>query len=168
MKAINKINDVITSVLKVICMILVALMTIVIFLQIFCRLFFTPLLWSEEASRIMMIWLIFLGSVLLYNMPRNGHIKVDLLDQAVPERFRVYLAFVVRVCVILIILVGIVGGFSLASTSFKVKSTALDVPFTFIYGVIPLSFALMIWFSFTQLLNRLLGKGEDPEEARQD
>ena len=77
MKAINKINDVITSVLKVICMILVALMTIVIFLQIFCRLFFTPLLWSEEASRIMMIWLIFLGSVLLYNMPRNGHIKVE-------------------------------------------------------------------------------------------
>ena len=96
MKAINAINHFVTAVLRYACMILAAAMTVVIFLQIMMRLFFEPLLWSEEASRIMMVWLVFLGAAYLYNLPKNGHIKVDLLDQLIPDGMRDYLNIFLR------------------------------------------------------------------------
>lgn len=158
MKAINAINHFVTAVLRYACMILAAAMTVVIFLQIMMRLFFEPLLWSEEASRIMMVWLVFLGAAYLYNLPKNGHIKVDLLDQLIPDGMREYLNIFLRFVVVLILLVTVKAGFDLAADSVKITSTALDIPYSLIYGAIPVSAVIMLWYSFCHFLNWIYEK----------
>lgn len=152
MKILYGINSVLLNCIKVLCVILAAAMSLVIVLQIIMRLFFTPLLWTEESSRIMMVWLVFLGSAYLYNMKVNGHIRVDLLDQILPKPVARVLDIVVKLVVFAVLVVTVVYGFRLAAESTGITSTALDIPFMYIYGAIPISCCLMIWFSFVRLV----------------
>ena len=158
MKAIEAINHVITAMLKYACMVLAAALAIVIFLQIMMRLFFQPLLWSEEASRIMMVWLVFLGAAYLYNLPKNGHIKVDLLEQVIPIGIRKYLNGLIKLVMVFILIITAKAGFELSAASMKITSTALDIPYSFIYGAIPVSAVLMLWYSLYQFLHWLDGR----------
>ena len=167
MKAIDTINRFVTALLKYSCIILAAAMTIVIFLQILMRLFFEPLLWSEEASRIMMVWLVFLGAAYLYNLPKNGHIKVDLLDQVIPENMRDYLNVFLRLIVVLILIITVKAGFDLSADSVEITSTALDIPYSVIYGAIPVSAIIMLWYSFCHFLNWLAEKAHRKNSAVQ-
>lgn len=168
MKAIDAVNRFITAVLKYACMILAAAMTIVIFLQIIMRWVAEPLLWSEEASRIMMVWLVFLGAAYLYNLPKNGHIKVDLLDQLIPERMRRVLSAFVKLSCVIILLITVKAGFDLSMESSKITSTALDIPYSLIYGAIPVSAAVMLWYSLYQFLQWIFKKRGGAEERDQE
>ncbi len=158
MNIIYKINNGLVLVLKYLCIVLAGAMAAVITLQIFMRIFFKPLLWSEEASRIMMVWLVFLGAAFLYNMPRNGHIKVDLLDQIIPVGIRKYLNVLIKLIVVAILVVTAVAGFRLAAESHHILSTALNFPYSFIYGALPISAVIMLWFTFVQFLEWLTGR----------
>lgn len=168
MKILYGINSVLLNCIKVLCVILAAAMSLVIVLQIIMRLFFTPLLWTEESSRIMMVWLVFLGSAYLYNMKVNGHIRVDLLDQLLPKPIAKVLDIVVKLVVFAVLVVTVIYGFRLSAESTGITSTALDIPFTYIYGAIPISCCLMIWFSFVRLVEWILVKTGHGELVKAD
>ncbi len=69
---------------EVLCAVLLAVMTIVIFLQIVLRLLGLPLSWTEEIGRYMFIWLIYIGCASAIR--KRKHISVELLDLFLKER----------------------------------------------------------------------------------
>ena len=160
MKIIHAIDKTILFALRLLCTTLALSMALVVFLQILMRLFATPLLWSEEIARIMMVWLVFMGAAYLHNMTTNGHITVDVLHQILPPKITRVLKIVIQILIFVILLITSVYGFQLAASSFHIKSTALRVPFTFIYGAIPVSATIMIWFSLRSWIDKSGGKSE--------
>ena len=158
MKILYAINSFLLACIKILCVILAGAMALVIALQIFMRLFFTPLLWTEESSRIMMVWLVFLGAAYLHNMNVNGHIRVDLLDQILPASASKALNIFTKISVVAVLAVTAIFGFQLSFESINITSTALDIPFAYIYGAIPISACLMIWFSFVRLVEWICKK----------
>ena len=160
MKIIHAIDKGILFALRFICTTLALSMAVVIFLQILMRLFATPLLWSEEIARIMMVWLVFMGAAYLHNMVSNGHITVDVLHQILPPNITRILKAISQILVFVILVIVAIYGFELAASSFKIKSTALRVPFAYIYGAVPISAIIMIWFSLRSLIVKCIAKGE--------
>ena len=152
MKVLHAVNSFLLACIRTLCAVLSGAMALVIALQIFMRLFFKPLLWTEESSRIMMVWLVFLGAAYLHNMKVNGHIRVDLLDQILPAPASKILNIVTKISLVAILAVTAIFGFQLSMESTKITSTALDIPCMYIYGAIPVSACLMIWFSFVRLV----------------
>lgn len=72
------------------CILLLAVMSIVVFIQVFFRFTFKiPLQWSEELSIFIMGWVAFLGASI--GVKRGAHIGVEALVLVLPAKVKKYL-----------------------------------------------------------------------------
>jgi TRAP-type C4-dicarboxylate transport system permease small subunit len=99
------------------------------------------ILWVEEVSRYLMIWVTFLGGGLVLRY--GGHVGIDTLQEALPRH-----AAAIRgaICVLL-------GGFSVfmivvgaryAWLAWNQTTPVLGIPFGAVYLAIPIGFALLV------------------------
>ena len=99
------------------------------------------LLWVEETSRYLMIWLTFLGSGLVLRY--GGHVGIDTLQEALPRH-----AAAIR-AVIFVILLGFFAlmvwvGLRYAAFAWNQTTPVLQIPIGAVYLAMPVGFALMI------------------------
>jgi TRAP-type C4-dicarboxylate transport system permease small subunit len=73
-KAFHNISNWLDAACGAVCAVCVAAMVVLTGAQIVCRVAFTALDWSEELTRYLMVWAIFLGVSCMYK--RMGHISV--------------------------------------------------------------------------------------------
>lgn len=74
---LGKVDSVLVKAERTICCTLIVVMSCVIFLQIICRTFRFPLVWSEELGRFMFIWLIYIS--VCVSTQRESHLCCDIL-----------------------------------------------------------------------------------------
>ena len=74
---LSKADNVLLKIEKAICGILIVVMSCVIFLQIVFRVLKYPLVWSEELSRFMFIWLIYVSVCI--STQKESHLCCDIL-----------------------------------------------------------------------------------------
>ena len=99
------------------------------------------LLWVEEGSRYLMIWLTFLGSGLVLRY--GGHIGIDTLQEALPRHaaairaaiFAVLLAFFAAMVVL---------GLRYAAFAWGQTTPVLQIPIGAVYLAMPIGFALAV------------------------
>src|SRR5438093_13184358 len=122
--------------------VVLAAMAVMVFANVLLR-FFTDnsILWVEEVSRYLMIWLTFLGSGLVLRY--GGHVGIDTLQEALPRH-----AAAIR-AVIFIILLGFFAlmvwvGMRYAAFAWKQTTPVLQIPIGAVYLAMPAGFALMI------------------------
>ena len=152
MKVLDVVDKAIMKLIEIVCILFSLTMAAVIVLQIASRQIGSPLMWTEEIARIMMVWMVFLGAAYLYNLKSNGHIRVDILDQILPRAALPVVAVIANVIVFAVLVVLIYYGFRLSSTSSRqLTTTALTIPFAYIYLAIPVSAAFMLFFSIRNL-----------------
>jgi len=73
-----------------------ALAIVVMFLQVVLRYVFgTSIMWAEEFSRIMFVWIVYMGTPIV--IIKNANIEVDYYTQFLPSSFRKYLKIVLYV-----------------------------------------------------------------------
>ena len=99
------------------------------------------LLWVEETSRYLMIWLTFLGSGLVLRY--GGHVGIDTLQEALPRH-----AAAIR-AIIFVILLGFFAlmvwvGLRYAAFAWNQTTPVLQIPIGAVYLAMPVGFALMI------------------------
>jgi len=113
-------------------------MTIIILYQVFSRQFFnyTPS-WSEELSRVLFVWVAFLG--IAYGFKEKLHIGVGLVAELLPEAIQT--AFDIFAKIMIIALGGIMIYYGGYFTSLMMDSTlpGLRLPSSLLYAVIPLT-----------------------------
>lgn len=122
--------------------VMLAAMAVMVFANVALR-FLTDhsILWVEEASRYLMIWLTFLGSGLVLRY--GGHIGIDALQERLPA-----LAPYIRLLVFLLLL-GFFGfmvwiGTRYAMLTWGQTTPVLQVPVGLVYAAMPAGFALLI------------------------
>ena len=125
------------------CQAAVVVMTGIVLVQVVLRYVFrSPLVWAEEASVFLMIWISFVGSGLAI---RDGaHIAMNLLYQRLPPPWARLMLAVSCLAILAFLAILIWQGAHLALFVGGQPSPALRVPMLWPYLIIPLGAAFMI------------------------
>ncbi|MEO8751950.1 MAG: TRAP transporter small permease [Casimicrobiaceae bacterium] len=122
--------------------VILAAMALMVFANVALRFLSDhSILWVEEVSRYLMIWLTFLGAGLVLRY--GGHIGIDTLQ----ERFPTQAPFIRGV--IFVLLLGFFAfmvwiGFAYASRTWAQTTPVLQIPVGFVYSAMPVGFMLLI------------------------
>jgi TRAP-type C4-dicarboxylate transport system permease small subunit len=140
------LNALIYRGLQILLTVLIALMIIPVTLQIFSRFvdFIPRYIWTEEAARFCLVWLIMLGATIAV---RDGtHFDVDVLPAARSPKGRAVANIIVHVAVILVALIFIGFGWRFALFGWQQSSEMTGINMLWIHAAWP--FAGVCWFLF--------------------
>lgn len=145
--------------LKQVLWLLVAILTASVFLQVMLRFVFKfPLPWTEEVSRIAFVYSIFIGATIAVR--EKTHLNIDVILVLLPK------GMARAIAVLGSLLVGIFIGFMTWEGVLLVRATGvqmtpvMQIPFRYLYLIVPASGALMLLYLVLGVVDYLRKKGE--------
>lgn len=109
-----------------------------------------PLTNTEELSRLLFIWLVFTGALVVSK--RGAHLSIDVLVSILPPRFRAFVMWLNRIVILVFLVVLTVYGTRLVSLAGRVRTPALNAPVSVMYVPV-LLFAV---FSIVQMVRETI------------
>lgn len=132
--------------------ILMILMTLDVLWGVFTRyVLANQASWSEELARFLLIWIGILGAA--YAAGQQMHLAIDLLSPKLNEANKKRINWVIKSLIIgFAFLVLVVGGSRLIYISHTLGQTsaALRLPMSIVYGVLPISGLLIIYYKINE------------------
>jgi TRAP-type C4-dicarboxylate transport system permease small subunit len=139
---LTKVDHILAKAEAAVLIILVAVMTVVVFLQVVYRYVLTqPLHWSEELARYLFVWLSILGATL--GLQKRGHFGLDFFYRMFPDKGRRFLQFLIYLLMGSVILVILVQGIKLVQITVLQESPAMGISMGWAYACLPVAAALM-------------------------
>lgn len=133
--------------------VLMALMVLNVTWQVVSRYVFqSPSSFTDELSRYMLIWVGMLGAA--YVAGKNEHLAIDILLTKLEEKAQDKLMILINICIfIFALVVMLIGGSNLVYLTFilEQKSAVLQIPLAYIYGIIPFSGLLVIYYQVVSI-----------------
>jgi TRAP-type C4-dicarboxylate transport system permease small subunit len=131
--------------------------TVVLLLQVLMRYaFHSPFVWADEVTRILMVWLTFIGAALAYRT--HSHIGITTVLDAVRERGRHRQAAVMHVVIQAIVVVScaalVIGGVIVLVATAGHLTPALELPMALLFLPAPLSGAIVLASAVAEWLGR--------------
>jgi TRAP-type C4-dicarboxylate transport system permease small subunit len=121
---------------------LVAVMTLIVFLQVVYRyILVQPLHWSEELARYLFVWVSILGATL--GLQKRGHFGLDFFYRMLPDQKRRFLQFLIHLFMECVILVILIQGVKLVQATVLQKSPAMEISMSWAYACLPVGAGLM-------------------------
>ena len=121
---------------------ILAAMAIMVFANVVLRLTTdTSILWVEELSRFLMIWLTFLGAGLVLRY--GGHIGIDNLQDAFPRQAKL-IRGVVYALMLAFFMFMLIMGIRYSMFTWGQTTAAMEIPVGAVYLAMPVGFALLI------------------------
>jgi TRAP-type C4-dicarboxylate transport system permease small subunit len=114
--------------------------------------------WSEEATRFLLCYMVFFGTVLVYES--HGHVWVSNLVDAVPNVVRkimLTLSYLVQLFFCGAVFLGSAQYMPIVATQY---SNVLHIPLNYLYAIIPVTIAFILAFCIRDLILMLMGKGD--------
>ena len=154
-----KVWRAIQSKLEALSGLLLLLTILLIFVQVITRyVFFYSLPWSEELSRYMFIWFVYLS--LSVTIRENLSIRIDFLDQILKGKAKDILNLVVDILGFCILVVFVYSSYKLFLMGFKSKTPAMRIPFYVIYLIMPIGYGLSALEMLIRIVTKIRKKGE--------
>lgn len=121
-----------------------AIMVLVMFVQVVLRYVFNaPLMWPEELSRLLFLWLVFGAAPLATS--RKAHLAVDFFVNFLPRGIRLKLKLSLYIFVMAFLLLIVVYGFQLTRQFIGVGAFTMDfLPLGLFYLPVCLGPAMMV------------------------
>jgi TRAP-type transport system small permease protein len=113
-------------------------------------LFGSPIAWSEELARFVLIWLGFMGAAFV--MGEGRHITVDVVSRVLSRKGRLAVECFSSVVVILSCAMLVPAGIEFSMRMGSVKSPALEIPMSWWYWAAAAGFALLALQNFFNLI----------------
>ncbi len=110
-----------------------------------------PLSWTEQISRILFVWVTFLGAAVLYR--EKSHITIDMFLDMMPETLKSAMVWLIEIGVLLFIVVLFIYGLKLSLDTLPQRFGALDISPASFYFAAPVSAALMMLFFIERLVD---------------
>ncbi len=145
---------------RILCVIFLALMSVIIVLQVFFRYVLNnSLSWSEELARYLFIWMIYIG--ISYGVKLDKHICVDAVYTFMPKRIKRGYAIVAYVLFLIfaiaIVYYGIlVVGMQITSGQ---MSPAMGMPMQYVYAAPVVGMVLTV----IRLVQKIIAAVKAPE-----
>ena len=126
-----------------VCIALLGAIFVIMVLQVTCRYVLgSPLVWSEELSRYLYIWVCYLGAPVA--LRRGNHIAITLLVDWLPPKVGRAVSVFWHVVAFLLLIELAIQGAVLAARSHTLIAITIPVPWSLIYVVVPISAVLMM------------------------
>ena len=120
--------------------------------QVFTRYFTSsPIAFTNELARYLMIWLGVLGAA--YISGKQEHVAIDFFVKKLNNSLRRFIdRFVLLSILSFAFFVMIIGGINLVYITLKLEqySPSLQIPLALVYSIIPISGLLIIFYKVTQ------------------
>ena len=116
---------------RVLAAITLTALTFAVLLGVISRAFGDPVAWSDEASRILMIWVAALGWVLATRS--RAHIRIRFFHDLLPPRAWGIVEIFINAAIVLFGLLLIVYGADLVSRNIDVEATSLPLSMAWLY-----------------------------------
>jgi len=114
-KILKELSNIVDQIVQIICIIILAGMLITVSAGVFFRYFLkNPLVWSEELSRFLMVWLVFLGASLV--IKRWDNIRVTLFLEKLPEKISSVIDFIIKIFVYILLVIVLITSLSVIPT----------------------------------------------------
>jgi TRAP-type C4-dicarboxylate transport system permease small subunit len=114
----------------------------VLFLQVFTRYVLNdPLSWTEEAARYIYVYVVFLGASAAIS--DRSHVGIDYFAKALPIRAQWIVSLLVNLAILFVLAQLLWWGWRAAMRQWNMPLVVLDVPYTWVYVVIPITAVLM-------------------------
>ncbi len=133
---------------------LVAVFTISVFLQVLIRFVFkSPLPWTEEVSRIAFVYTIFIGATIAVR--QRAHLNIDFLLVALPAPAALALKLLGSALVAVFLLFVTWQGIVFVRSTGVQVTPVIQVPFRYLYLILPSAGALMLLYLIVGVLDDL-------------
>jgi C4-dicarboxylate transporter DctQ subunit len=152
---------------EVICTVLFSVMVILTFTQVLSRFIFNLSLgWSEEISRFLFVWLVYISAAMAAKHRR--HIRVELIDQFLPRTLSKWAGLLSDLLWIFFSLFVAYQGFIVMQKimGHGQLSPAVQLPMGWVYLVIPFGFVLMAIRVTQGIVARFRGEDQLTEEEK--
>lgn len=140
-----------------------AVMTLNVLWQVFTRFVLgDPSSYTEELARYLLVWLGLLGGA--YAVGKNLHLAIDLLPSRLKGRQRHLLEIFIQACIVLFAATVVLwGGLSLVGMTLGLRqiSAALQIQLGYVYLVLPISGALMVFYAGSHIIMRVRALREE-------
>lgn len=126
------------------------LMFITLILQIlFRQVFDSPLIWSEELSMMLFVYVSLLG--VSSEIKDNGHVGIDLINGKLPPVLMKIIGFIIGICTLICLLVFLFVGMELTERKAIIEMVGLGISSAYLYGALPVLSILMIFRFFQRI-----------------
>lgn len=126
----------------------------VVFLQVISRYVFRhPFDWPEELARFLFVWVALLGAALAFK--RGAHFSIEALVRKFSRRWQLSIALSIHTLLAIFALVITIKGFELANRVREQLSSGMEIPMTFPYLAVPVSFAVMVWYILADMYKQI-------------
>ena len=152
------VRDKIDKILANTLIIIMSVMVVNVLWQVFTRYIMgDPSSFTDELARYLMIWIGLLGAA--YVSGKNMHVAINVLPEKFSESTQKKITLFVNLLIIVFVFAALViGGIRLVYITYILDQTSpsLQIPLAVVYMVLPLSGALIIYYKFSDMLNKKL------------
>ena len=141
------IKKILDRAIEWICIFIVGLMTVLITYQVVVRYVFnSPSAVSEILSRYLFVWLILFAGAYVFGL--REHMEIAFLKNKLPPKLQVIADSISEIAITTFAIgVMIVGGYSATVRQMFQLDSALQIPIGVIYSAIPISGAIIVFYS---------------------
>jgi len=150
MDNINKISALIEKFTNSILILLMLLLIISTTLQVVSRFIIrSPLMWTEEVSRMSFMCIVLLGSTLATK--HSEHFTMEFITDKFPKILRSIVRIIIHLMMITVAIVFIVAGWGYVSINTTEISVTTGMPMVYLYIAAPVSGFLMLFYLIEQI-----------------
>lgn len=152
LKAATGVLDLVDKTIHWLSIVAMSFMLFLTFANVIGRYVFShSIIFSEEVSRILFVWVVFLGAAII--IKDNGHVSVDLLSSKLQGKASgKVLDIIIGIAGFLFIGIVFAGGLVLAGTMNMYSSATLGIPMGYVYWAIPIGSGIMFIHHFLNFI----------------
>lgn len=143
---------------------IMGLMLLAVVWQVFSRYILgTPSTFTGEMARFLLIWVSLFGGA--YASGQRMHLSITLLPNQLSNGGKHKLSlFSFGIIILFVLLAMVIGGGRLVYVTYVLgqSSSALEIPLAYVYSVLPLSGALIIYYKILDII-MLIKSGPEPQ-----
>lgn len=114
-------------------------------LQVVARFVFdSPLVWSDELARFILIWMVFIGAAVVSF--DDKHMGVEVLQERMSPKVKLITSILMRVLVLIFLFITAFSSIELVKVSHYQVSGALEIPFSYWRVAAPVGCVMMMIF----------------------
>lgn len=143
---------------RVVVTVLMLSITTVVATQVFFRFVLdAPLSWPEELGRLIFIWLVFLGSIVVTH--NNDHISIELFDQMLEGKpgLKRAVAILRHTIFLIVMVVVVIGGLEIVPRTHRLSLSATRLPRSLLTLSVVVGGAFMALESIRQIYRAAVG-----------
>lgn len=160
-KKVNFLIKLFNKVFNGLLIIIFSSMTLIVFFNVILRyIFHSGITWSDEGSRYLFVWLVFLGAIAA--LKQHAHLGVDLLVGKVSINYQKILFVISNIVIIISLIISLWGLYEMIQLDKNIPSSAMGIPINVLPLAAVIASFLMIIISILQVINFVILNKDAP------